>query len=202
MGMQSELGRYVDIKKIHVAYNYISRKDFAKAMDLELLNMNAEYYNVGYVGTLKNGRHPKIILELLKMRIDNKMIMLHFAGTSELQNDYILEKIGKEYHDRVKFYGIVDRMTSLKIMKNMDCLYILINPDYKISDGFGIPGKLFDYIAMKNNLLSDINTFNNLKTELCIKEFIVLGDYVQYRFNDGNYLNDELSRIFTREVIS
>lgn len=195
-GMKNKLNKYVDNNKISVVYNYITTSDYEEGMSSGTFDINSEYYNVGYIGTLTNGRHPKIILELLKMKIENKLIMLHFAGTSNLQNDYILENSIEEYHNRIKFYGIVDRITSLRIMKSMDSLFVLVNPDYKISDGFGVPGKLFDYIAMKNNLITDTQTFKKLFNELYIEKIFSFGKYIQFRSLKSDFLDMELTQVF------
>jgi glycosyltransferase involved in cell wall biosynthesis len=200
-GMKNKLNKYVDIKKIEVVHNYISESDYKEGMGLESLDLNSEYYNIGYIGTLNTGRDPKIFLELLNMTVEGKLIMLHIAGSSNLQNEYILNNSNEECHNKIKFYGIVDRMTSLKIMKSMDSLFVSVNPDYEMSEGYGIPGKLFDYIAMKNNLMTDAHTFKKLCGEICIEKTLTMGKYIQFRAYKRNFLDEELTQIFNRESL-
>ncbi|BBE20576.1 hypothetical protein AQPE_4770 [Aquipluma nitroreducens] len=200
-GMKNKLIKYVDINKIEVVHNYISAIDYKDGMSCKKLDLSPEFYNIGYIGTLNTGRDPKIILDLLKMKIENKFTMLHIAGSSNLQNEYILDNCDVEFHNRIKFYGIVDRMTSLIIMKSMDSLFVLVNPDYEISEGYGMPGKLFDYIAMKNNLLTDTHTFKSLYNELYIEKTLSFGNYIQFRSLKSDFLDVALTQIFNRESL-
>lgn len=195
-GMKNKLSRYVENEKILVVHNYITKSDYKNALKLDSIDINPNYYNIGYVGTLNSGRDPNVILKLLDVRFENKQSYLHFAGVTRNQQKYILEKINHKNHNRIKFYGGVDRMTSLQIMKSMNSLFLLINPECKISEGYGIPGKLFDYISIKNNIITDTLAFQKIKSELHLKIIHNGSEYVQFKSQLNHFLEDIFNSIF------
>lgn len=195
-GMKDKLSNYIANDKIIVVYNYITKFDYFKTQRLKPIDIDSNYYNIGYVGTLNSGRDPNVILELLDVKFENKLSYLHFAGTTENQQKYILNRISKRNQKRIKFYGFVDRMTSLKIMKSMNSLFLIINPECKISEGYGIPGKLFDYISIKNNIITDIMAFQKIENEIHLKVINTSSDYVQFKAQKNHFLEDIFNLVF------
>ncbi|MBT4288194.1 MAG: hypothetical protein HOD92_12740 [Deltaproteobacteria bacterium] len=68
----------------------------------------------------------------------------------------------------VRFHGVVNRLRSLELMRSFDGLFLLINKELKICDGYGVPGKLYDYLATSNPIICDDASAHNLKDEFTL----------------------------------
>ena len=166
-GMRKILTRITGQEKIYLVRNYISSFDIKKINSFKKNKINSKTYNIGYVGKLNTGRNPIKILRLLNHKINRKNIALHFIGVNENEKAFIKNEakiLGLEL-ERIFFRNQVDRNTSLKLMKSFDGVLLLVNSESLIKDGYGIPGKLYDYMYANNNIFSDINTLDNLKVE-------------------------------------
>lgn len=198
--MQKLLSKIVNEKKIFVVRNYISSDDVVIAKNLDKIQLNTDFYNIAHIGKLNTGRNPVRALDLLKYKIDNKYISLYFIGVNEMEKEWIIEKARDFNYDtnRLFFLPEVDRITSLKYMKSFDALFLLINNESKIEEGYGIPGKLYDYVAINNNIFSDIDSFNNLKSEFSLKVKQQLNGYINYEVLENRVLDDILNNVFDK----
>jgi hypothetical protein len=194
-GMKNIISKRIDKNKITVIRNYISMEDYTAVKKNKKEIINKRYFNIGYIGKLNTGRDPSKFINLLKYKISKKSVALHFVGVNEAEKKFIFEKALKLNlnEDRLFFYNNVDRNTSLKFMKNMDALLLIINNDVKIFEGYGIPGKLFDYAMINNNIFSDSKTINNLSSEFDIKISKRYGDFVCFSIRINETLNDKIN---------
>jgi hypothetical protein len=188
-GMKNVIMKLIPSAKIKVVHNYISENDSNKNIQPYIFNSN--YYHIGYIGTLNTGRDPIEIKEILDLKINNKKIIFHFVGNSHSQEIYIKNKLGN--NGNIIFHGVVSREESLNYMKSMDALYLIIHPEMKLSDGYGIPGKLFDYIAMKNVIVSNKECFNKLESEIQLKSIYEENKYIFFSSINQHYLEEILS---------
>jgi hypothetical protein len=191
-GMQNVLSKVVPNNNIVVIKNYISKNDFEDIRNESYFDDS--YYHIGYVGSLNVGRDPKELMKLLQMKISDKPIMFHFVGNSIPQEIAIKKILMFNENNNLLFHGLVDRTESLRLMKSFDALYLIINPDMEISNGYGIPGKLFDYIALKNILISSNETFEKIKTEVEFEIISEIFPYKIYHAKENKFLEDELEK--------
>ena len=123
-------------------------------------------YNVSYIGTLNTGRDPEDLFKnCSKIKcIEDREICLNFIGAS-LNDINFLNQLAGKYKIRTFIKGNVDRDLSLKIMKQSDCLVLLINENFSPGSAFGIPGKLGDYILAEKPIIVNTSAINFLKYE-------------------------------------
>lgn len=203
MGMKNVLSRIISKDKITIVRNYISRTDAETMKLLPKFQFDSNFFHIGYVGTLNTGRNPDRFLSLLNAQYDKKPIMLHFVGTSDAEAQVVATLCRQRGFDptRVKFHGIVDRMTSLQYMKSFGSVILIINDKAQISKGYGIPGKLYDYSFTNELILCDGATLKNLQTDLDIEECGRLNEYSFFRLNDKIFLDDLINKLFN-EIIN
>lgn len=187
-GMQNVINSFNPKAKIRVVQNYISKIDYMD--EYETLSFDKTFFHVGYIGSLNIGRDPQEIFKLLSMKIENKPIMFHFVGNSLQQEEYIKSELCSP---NITFHGIMKRRDSLGFMKSMDALYLIINPEMKLSDGYGVPGKLFDYIAMNNKLISKKDCFQKIINEIDLSIIEDIEPYVIFSAKENLFLEDLLS---------
>lgn len=189
--MKKILSRYISDDKISVIRNYISYKDYNEAILLNNIIFDENYYHVGYVGKLNTGRNPKIIIDLLKSKIKNKNIMMHFVGTNTKEEKAILSIAKKENINikQISFHGIVSRMKSLQFIKSFDAVYLSINANAEIKEGYGIPGKLYDYIALNNNIIADNKSYYNLLNEFELVNNLDIQGHISFHLKSNDFLD-------------
>ena len=91
-------------------------------------------------------------------------------------------------------------------MANSDALLLLINADLKDKGGFGVPGKLGDYVMMNSRILIDASLIDFLKKELGLEDVDIastdsgIGNFV-YLYNLTGQLDfyKEFS-VFARKI--
>ncbi|HHX67305.1 MAG TPA: glycosyltransferase family 4 protein [Gallicola sp.] len=189
-GMKNKIQSFLPNLQIEVIPNYITYKDYNNPYFS--LGFNKNYFHVGYIGSINTGRDPSEILELLDHSIQNKKIIFHFVGNSTEQ-ELIIKKKFNERSD-VIFHGIVSRKESLNFMHNMDALYLIMNPDSHVSDGYGIPGKLFDYIALKNIIISKEYCIQEIEKEIKIEILQKIGSYFIFEAKETCFLENVLAQ--------
>lgn len=133
----------------------------------------SQYYNIAHIGTLNTGRGPEKFFQSISPRctVDKKPYKIHFIGTTESDRCYIhnlAEKYGIQR--AVECHEFVSRDKSLAYMANSDALLLLINADLKEKGGFGVPGKLGDYVMMNSRILINASLIDFLKKELGLKD--------------------------------
>jgi hypothetical protein len=204
-GMKKTLSTFINPAKIHVIRNYISTHDLEKIKTLDSYKLDSAYYHLGYVGTLNTGRSPKQLLELLNLKINGKPTSLHFVGTSEQQNKIIIQ-LAEDCQlpvNQIFFHGVVDRLTSLKYMKSFDGLILIINKHASIDLGYGIPGKLYDYVYLNNNIFADIPTYDNLKYEFKTELELIKSyeHFINFKLNDYHTLDDMFNNLILTDPV-
>ena len=202
-GAMSEiLSKYVNKNKIFLVRNSIAENDMEKVDKLKKMTLDDSYYNIGYIGKLNTGRDPSSVLGILNNRIDNKKVKLFFVGTNDSEKEFILEKVRLMQLDekRISFEGVVDREKSLVYMKSFDGLILIINNEALIKDGYGIPGKLYDYIYVNNNIFSDKNTFKNLTSEFECRIKKEFNNFVNFSINHNEKLDDTFNNVIEEVV--
>ncbi|MCK4798457.1 MAG: hypothetical protein KAT05_13840 [Spirochaetes bacterium] len=194
--MENILKKFVDSKKIFLVRNYISNSDVNIVDKIEKIKFNKTYYHIGYVGKLNTGRNPGKILDMLNHKIKDKEVAIHFVGTSIIEEKSIIN-LAKEMElntNRLFFEGIVNRNKSLQYMKSFDGVLLILNNDVLVKDGYGVPGKLYDYIYANNNIFSDTKTFENIKVEFDCKIKNKFDNFINFSIK----LNDTLDPVFNK----
>jgi len=188
--------------KIFLIRNYIGSGDLSEVKKLNKIDLGSSFFNVGYIGKLNTGRSPEKILNLLKHKVDGKHVAVHFIGVNKAEKEWITAKTLelKLNTDNLFFKEQVDRVISLRYMKSFDGLLLIINYDAKISEGFGIPGKLYDYIAINNNIFSDIETFENLSSEFDLSIKSRFDNFINFKVNDDNVLDDIFNQTINKII--
>ncbi len=121
----------------------------------ELPRKNSEKFTLSYIGVLEQLRNPEILWdalnELLQENEDfRENFRLKFVGRVD---DKILDKINQSaLKNSVENLGYLSHSESNKEMQNSDLLLITNFPDEK-SKGI-IPGKIFEYLATGNTIIS------------------------------------------------
>lgn len=112
-------------------------------------------FTLSYIGVLEQLRNPevlwKVLNDLMKENEDfSKNFQLKFVGRID---DRILDEItNSELNDSVKNLGYLSHSEANLEMQNSDLLLITNFPKEK-SKGI-IPGKIFEYLATKNQIIS------------------------------------------------
>lgn len=112
-------------------------------------------FTLSYIGVLEQLRNPevlwKVLNDLMKENEDfNKNFQLKFVGRID---DRILDEItNSELNDSVKNLGYLSHSEANLEMQNSDLLLITNFPEDK-SKGI-IPGKIFEYLATKKQIIS------------------------------------------------
>lgn len=136
-------------------------------------NFASQYYNIAHIGALNTGRGPEKFFQSISSlyAIDKKPYKIHFIGTTESDRCYIHNLADKYGIQRaVKCHEFVSRDESLAYMANSDALLLLINADLKDKGGFGVPGKLGDYVMMNSRILIDTSLIDFLRKELGLED--------------------------------
>lgn len=200
--MKSILRRKNVKSKIFLMRNYIGRLDLEKLENKEEPALDKSFYNIGYIGKLNTGRNPARILKLLELSVDKKHVALHFIGSNDREKAVIIEQareLGMNT-DRLFFVPQVDRITSLCYMRAFDGLILLVNNGVSIKDGYGIPGKLYDYMSINNNIFSDKDTYDEISIELnCIVKNRY-NDFINYCIKSNKLLDDAFKEIFDKII--
>ena len=201
-GMKNVFSAFIEDNKIWMMRNYVSKDDLNIIKKLDRDEYDKRYFHIGYVGTLNTGRHPEVFLGMLRLKVKNKESVLHFVGITEAQKKGVLEIMENRGLDNTKviFHGKVSRLIALKYMKSLDALFLIINKKALIKDGYGIPGKLYDYIQANNNLFADSVTFDNLSSEFNLEIIEQYDDYINFSLNDSTLLNDKLEMFIDKLV--
>ena len=109
---------------------------------------------LSHLGILGYDRNPETLFKCIKELIDESeefktKVLLNFPG----QVDYSVQESIENYNLKsyVNLPGNVDRSTALQLMKNSNILLLLLN---KQANAKGrIPGKLFEYLAVRRPIL-------------------------------------------------
>lgn len=139
-------------KKIYTIENGYEKSEFE---NIEPVRKSEGKLNITYAGKLYEGkRDPQILFEAIENLsnnnlIDKNKIELNFYGDS----GNILE-IGEKYNikDIINVHGFIDHNEVLKEEKSSDILLLISwnNPNERIF----IPGKVFEYMALKKPVIS------------------------------------------------
>lgn len=139
-------------KKIYTIENGYEKSEFE---NIEPVRKTKGKLNITYAGKLYEGkRDPQILFEAIEKLsnnnlIDKNKIELNFYGDS----GNILE-IGEKYNikDIIKVHGFIDHSDVLKEEKSSDILLLISwnDPNERIF----IPGKVFEYMALKKPVIS------------------------------------------------
>ncbi len=116
-------------------------------------NLKQDILRLTYTGTLPDYYNSEIIFRSLKrviQELPDLPIEINLVGT-------ISEEVKKEISnlglaDICHFRGYVSHSESIEYIKNASIL-VLINPDVKKDQGI-VPGKIFEYLATKNTIIS------------------------------------------------
>lgn len=200
--MRSILNNYTNPGKIFLVRNYISRNDKQAVKNLKEMSFNKNYYHIGHVGKLNVGRNPVKVLTFLNNKISDKNIALHFVGVNENERKMIIELCNKMKLDekRLFFYETVDRKKSLQYMKSFDGLILIVNNIALIKDGYGIPGKLYDYIAVNNNIFLDKDGFNNICSEFNCNKKNEFDNFINFSINDNETLDNVFNKVLDKII--
>ena len=201
-GMKDILSKITDPTKIFLVKNYISSYDIEKLKHFKKIKIIPRFYNIGHIGKLNTGRNPAKILRLLEHKAGGKKICLYFVGVNDDEIAFIKNEANRINLDskRIFFQHPVNRETSLKLMKSFDGVILIINSDASIKYGYGIPGKIYDYIYANNNIFSDKETFLNLKSEFKCKVIRKFSNFINFSVIDKKILDIELNKILNRIV--
>ncbi len=139
-------------KKIYTIENGYEKSEFE---NIESVRKSEGKLNITYAGKLYEGkRDPQILFEAIETLsnnnlIDKNKIELNFYGDS----GNILE-IGEKYNikDIINVHGFIDHNEVLKEEKSSDILLLISwnDPNERIF----IPGKVFEYMALKKPVIS------------------------------------------------
>lgn len=201
--MKKILAEFLDDNKIHLIRNYISRHDYNILQNLPAITFEKSFHHIGYVGTLNGGRDPKNVLNLTKQQIDNKDIILHFVGTNE-EETQIIKNYAKNISinlERLVFHGLVTREESLRYIKSFDSLLLILDPDSLISEGYGIPGKLYDYQASSKDIIIDQKGFDNLSSEFDLSIKYRIANFIVFQMKNISFIEDHLQK-FTSGILN
>ena len=168
VGMKSAIELVLNHGRLEVVRNYISKVDFVNAKSLPSLDLDTEYCNIGYIGALNTGRDPKEIFDFYNKQIDGKQTKIYIVGLSPIQKEDVIGYIHAHSYDLSRFV-LVDRVArteAYRYMKSLDAVILIIHPSAKISEGFGMPGKVYDYLALSQKVVCSKTTYNNLSSEL------------------------------------
>ena len=195
-GMKNTLGKRINTEKITVIRNYMSLNEFKTVKNIKPLTLDDSYFHIGYVGILSTGRNPKILFSLVNYSINDKPIKLHLVGINMNSQIYLREK----YHHLPNFSQIIfhDRVTredSLKYIKSFDAATFLINPNVSITEGYGIPGKIYDYMLVAKSTIADEASCKNLKTDLDLTMLDFVPGYKKIVFSEHYFLDDKLRQM-------
>lgn|GEM_PF-2655927 len=178
-GMKKRLQEFYGVKpeRIHVIRNgyWIDEKERVLGNPKLMLgsDFSEQYYNIAHVGILNTGRGPEKFFRSISSlhAIGKKPYKVHFIGTTGSDRCYIYNLADKHgIRQAVQCHEFVSRDESLAYMANSDALLLLINADLKDKGGFGVPGKLGDYVMMNSKILIDASLIDFLKEELGLKD--------------------------------
>ncbi|MBN2544690.1 MAG: hypothetical protein JXB50_02760 [Spirochaetes bacterium] len=202
-GSMGEILSRITLKnKIFLIRNYISFEDLNDVKKLNKIDFDSDFFNIGHIGKLNTGRTPEKILNLIKYKVEGKKIALHFIGVNNAEKEWISAKALelKLNLNNIFFKEQVERTESLKYMKSFDGLLLIINYDAHIKNGFGIPGKLYDYAAVNNNIFSDMETFENLSYEFDMEIKYKFDNFINFKINDYNVLDDIFNQTINKII--
>ncbi len=200
--MKNILSNHTNPDKIFLVRNYISNFDIKNVNDLKKIVYDKNYYHIGHVGKLNVGRNPEKVLNLLNFQIDKKDIALHFIGVNDNEKKMILDICEKRSLNkkRLFFSGIVDRIKSLQYMKSFDGLLLIVNSIALIKNGYGIPGKLYDYIAVNNNIFSNKETFENIFSEFDCDKKKEFDNFINFSIKDKETLDNVFNKVLDKII--
>jgi len=177
-GIKKRLQEFYDVnpEKVVVIRNGYWIEEKKKVLENAKLMLRCDfyeqYYNIAHIGTMSRGRSPEKFLQSISplRSIGKKPYKIHFIGTRESDRCYIYNLADKYgIREAVECYKFVSRNESLAYMANSDALLLLINADLKSKGGFGVPGKLGDYVMMNSKILIDVSLIDFLRDELGLK---------------------------------
>lgn len=120
-----------------------------------------ETYCIASVGTLELDRNPlglwKALRQIRERNPDAaKRIQIHFAG----KVDQAIFLDTPDLMDMITNHGYISHQEALALMKNADLLLLPLNQIDSANAKGRIPGKLFEYLAMKKPvlMLGDVNS--------------------------------------------
>ncbi len=200
--MRKILTNHTNSDKIFLVRNYISNHDIKIINDLKKMEYDKNYFHIGHVGKLNVGRNPAKVLKLLNYKIDKRDIAIHFIGVNENEKKLILELCNNMSLDSSRLFlsGIVDRIKSLQYMKSFDGLLLIVNNIALIKDGYGIPGKLYDYLAVNNNFFSDKDTFFNINSEFICNKKNDFDNFINFSINDKETLDNVFKNVLDKII--
>ncbi len=196
-GMKERLSGYAG-DRITVIRNYAGLDDVLKTKGMKKIRLDGKHFNIGYTGRLNTGRDPVKFIMNAGKRINDKRIAFHFVGINETEENHLREIIGERHLDErlFFFYRQVSRAESLRFMKSFDGLLVIINNDAKISEGYGIPGKLYDYAIFGDKMFTDRETLEKLSSEFAIRKLKTSGSLINFKID----ITENLDGLFNRFI--
>lgn len=147
--------KYPSIQRMEVIHNGYDPEDF---LDIKESKITGKIV-FAYTGIFYQERNPRLFLQAIAEliaagEIRREEILLRFAGIFDYpgyrENQAAVEHYGLE--DVVEVLGYLPHHESLSLLKNADVL-LLIN-DTAPGSGAYIPGKLYEYMAVKRPILA------------------------------------------------
>lgn len=149
--------KYQDkIKKLRVIHNGFDPDDYK---NLKPRKLNAKKMTFIYTGIFYKERNPRLFLEavaelIAEDKIDRHKISVQFAGVFDYpgynENQLCVEK--HSLADVVKVWGNLPHKEALSLVAGADQLLLI--GDVSEDSGAYIPGKLFEYIAVKKPIFA------------------------------------------------
>lgn len=144
-----------EIKRLEVIHNGYDNADYENITPV----YNNNIFTMVYAGIFYKERNPKLLLTAIRQLIDEgklekHSILLKFAGVFDYPgySDNIDKVNELNLQKNVQLLGNLPHSTALSEMKGASVL-LLIN-DITEDAGSYIPGKLFEYMAVKNPILA------------------------------------------------
>lgn len=132
--------------KTHVVTNGFDPEDFT-----EIHTPKKENINLVYTGTIANYYPINTLIDVLEsLAKENITIELTFVGKVDAQNQALIAQssIAKQIHQ----IGFVDHQKAIEHMQLAHVLLLII-PDHEHNE-IHVPGKLFEYMAAKRQILN------------------------------------------------
>ncbi len=179
----------------------------------------SEKFRLSHFGILGYDRKPTVLFEVVRDLCDEdprfkQDVELLLVGQVDISVKENIDSLGIE--SVTTFTGNVDRSKALSYMKGSDILLLLLNK--QANAGGRIPGKLFEYLAVKRSILclgtkdgdsARIVQQTRSGHTLAYSEYdqmksIVLAHYILYKDGKSTFVNSEIaqysSKVLTRRV--
>ncbi|MDC1047571.1 glycosyltransferase, partial [Alphaproteobacteria bacterium] len=194
-----------DYNKIKIFKNIrkLKLRDGSNTNEHIISNSNGQSLNVGYIGSLYEGRGIEIIIKLSQLM---KHISFNIVGGNDLE----IKTFKKKYEcSNIIFYGHLDYISSIKQMKNFDILLAPYQSNTTVPGAINTsqwmsPIKLFEYMSAKKPIItSDIKSLKEFMKDkyncIMVKEnnIIEWQKAIQLIIDDKKLANNIVENAFT-----